>query len=576
MNNKITLTLLCLLMTGITFAQQKRTCHTMEDLAHRKEQDPTLEKRMQEVEAFTQRKLQEKRNYQGKQVGNIITIPVVVHVLYTNSTNNISKAQILSQIDVLNKDFRRKNTDKTNKWPQAADTQIEFAMATVDPRGNKTTAITRKKVSSSDWGTKFKANNAMKSSASGGVNPWNTSEYLNMWIVPKITNTSPQGDRTILGFAQFPGGSASTDGVVMIHNAFGSTGTLNPLFSLGRTTTHEVGHFLNLRHIWGDGDCRRDDFVADTPSSDAPNYGCASTHSSCRSVDMVQNYMDYSDDACMNLFTKGQKDRMRTVLEAGGFRRSLALSDKAGAGTTPTTVINYCASKGNRSTYEWIDNVELGGMKNATAGNGGYGNFTSKVATLGQGSSNQITISAGFNSTAYTEHWAVWIDFNQDGTFANSEKVVSGSSSSANNLTSTVSVPSGAKLGRTRMRVSMKYNAAQTPCETFSDGEVEDYTVNIVSSVTRQTALIRSTDRLGNESSVGFKTYPNPATNNIYIQLDTKFNNISYKILNVTGRAVQSGRLNTSKLNVSELKTGIYILEINDGQKLLRSKIIKK
>ncbi|WP_275315112.1 GEVED domain-containing protein [Tenacibaculum bernardetii] len=246
--------------------------------------------------------------------------------------------------------------------------------------------------------------------------------------------------------------------------------------------------------------------------------------------------------------------------------------------TTLSNQVSYCASKGNRSSYEWIDNVELGGMTNATAGNGGYGDFTSKVATLGQGSSNSMIVSAGFSGTAYTEHWAVWIDFNQDGTFADSEKVVSGSSSSANNLTATVAVPSNATLGQTRMRVSMKYNAAQTACETFADGEVEDYTVNITASASNFNTTFTDVkgDALGNEASLSLMAYPNPATNFVQVKLASKADNMTYKIVNVIGRVVQKGRLDSSNINVSNLNTGMYILEVNDGQKSLTTKLMKK
>ncbi|WBX71258.1 GEVED domain-containing protein [Tenacibaculum retecalamus] len=246
--------------------------------------------------------------------------------------------------------------------------------------------------------------------------------------------------------------------------------------------------------------------------------------------------------------------------------------------TTLSNQISYCASKGNRSTYEWIDNVELGGMTNATPGNGGYGDFTSKVATLGQGSSNSMVVSAGFSGTAYTEHWAVWIDFNQDGTFADSEKVVSGSSSSANNLTATVAVPSNATLGQTRMRVSMKYNAAQTACETFADGEVEDYTVNITATTSNFNVVFGDVDaqNLGNESSINLMAYPNPSVDFIQVKLASKAKNMTYKIVNAIGRVVQKGKLNSSNIDVTNLTTGMYVLEVNDGQKSLTTKLMKK
>ncbi|MDO6595949.1 DUF5011 domain-containing protein [Oceanihabitans sp. 2_MG-2023] len=325
---KKTITILCFLMVFSVFAQE-RNCSSMENLEYRMQQDPGLEQRMQEIESYTQNAIAQMQT--NRIVGDIITIPVVVHVIYSNSNENISDAQILSQIQVLNDDFRRLNSDANNTWSQAADTQIEFCMAATDPNGNATNGITRKSSSTTAWGT----NDAMKKSSQGGVDPWDTSQYLNMWVC--------NIGSSLLGYAQFPGGSAATDGVVMGPNYFGSSDLgsgfyLSAPFDKGRTTTHEVGHFLNLRHIWGDGGCSVDDFVSDTPTSDAANYGCATGHVSCSSTDMVENYMDYSDDSCMNLFTQGQKSRMRTVLLSGGSRASLGASTKCdgGGGTTPT------------------------------------------------------------------------------------------------------------------------------------------------------------------------------------------------------------------------------------------------
>jgi len=321
--------LVCLLTTSIFFAQE-RNCSSMENLEYRMQQDPGLAQRMANIEAFTKQKIAN-TSAQEKINGAVISIPVVIHVIYNSAktVENISTAQIQSQIDVINEDFRRTNSDANNTWSQAADTQIEFCLATVDPNGNATTGITRKSSSKVSWGTA----DAMKKSSQGGVNPWDTSQYLNMWVC--------NIGGGILGYAQFPGGSASTDGVVMSPQYFGSSAKgsgfyLSAPFDLGRTTTHEIGHFLNLRHIWGDGACGTDDFVADTPESDASNGGCPTTHQSCGTTDMVQNYMDYTNDSCMNLYTLGQKNRMRAVLAAGGSRRSLALSEKCGAVATPT------------------------------------------------------------------------------------------------------------------------------------------------------------------------------------------------------------------------------------------------
>ena len=170
--------------------------------------------------------------------------------------------------------------------------------------------------------------NAAKYDDTGGKQAWPATDYLNMWVVP---NLIADGDE-ILGYAQFPGESPLTDGVVLIYDAFGRVGgTLISGHHLGRTATHEIGHWLNLYHVWGDGDCSEDDFVNDTPRADAPHYGCVLNDNTCLDtpvdlVDMTQNYMDYSDDDCVHLFTNGQKNRARALFEPGGAKHSLTQS----------------------------------------------------------------------------------------------------------------------------------------------------------------------------------------------------------------------------------------------------------
>ena len=309
----------------LTFTiQAQRNCSAMDVLQQQIQEDPSIQDRMDVIESHTQKVITKEIESGEQRVNGVITIPVVVHVIYSSSSENISEAQVLSQMQVLNDDFRRTNSDANSNWSQAADTQIEFCLATVDPSGNATNGITRKSSSTSEWGT----NDAMKKAAQGGVNPWDTDSYLNMWVC--------NIGGGILGYAQFPGGAASTDGVVMSPQYFGTVGSAQAPFDGGRTATHEVGHWLNLRHIWGDGNCNADDFVTDTPTSDAANYGCASNHSSCSSLDMVQNYMDYSDDACMNLYTQGQTDRMRALFATGGFRAALLNSTACGSTPPPT------------------------------------------------------------------------------------------------------------------------------------------------------------------------------------------------------------------------------------------------
>jgi hypothetical protein len=310
-----------LLLGGSIGAQAQRSCASHDLLLQQMADDPKRATVMAQIEDHIARF---EANGGGATESAVVTIPTVVHVVYNNSTENISDAQVLSQIRILNEDFRRTNSDADGTWSQAADTEIEFCLATIDPSGNPTTGITR----TSTTRTSFSTSNNVKFNSQGGKDAWPRDQYLNIWVCDLGGG--------LLGYAQFPGGPASTDGVVCDYAYFGDVGVATPPFDLGRTATHEVGHWLNLRHIWGDGGCSVDDGVSDTPASDGPNYGCALGTVSCSSTDMVQNYMDYSDDGCMNLFTAGQKTRMQAVLAPGGPRNSLLSAGVCGTPPDPT------------------------------------------------------------------------------------------------------------------------------------------------------------------------------------------------------------------------------------------------
>ncbi|KAA9340682.1 M43 family zinc metalloprotease [Adhaeribacter soli] len=326
-----------ILCASTAFAQSGNfsRCSAMEALHEQMQQDPQMKLRMDDIEAFTQRYA---KNTANKRTAGVITIPVVVHVVYNTASQNISDCQIQSQMAVLNEDFRKLNADNA-KTPAlfagvAADTEIQFVLATVDPNGNPTTGITRTQTRTKSFST----NNAIKYTSQGGKDAWNTSKYLNFWTAPKLSSQGQQ----LLGYGQFPGGSAATDGVVMAYAAFGSrakcpSGVYYTGYDLGRTTTHEVGHFLNLRHIWGDATCGNDQ-VSDTPTQQTANYGCPTfPHVTCSNQgDMTMNFMDYTDDPCMYMFTAGQKARMQAVLAPGGFRASLASSTAAAPVTSQT------------------------------------------------------------------------------------------------------------------------------------------------------------------------------------------------------------------------------------------------
>jgi hypothetical protein len=240
-------------------------------------------------------------------------IPAVVHVVYKTAAQNISDAQVISQIDVLNADFRKRNEDSSDVpapfAPLASDARIQFALATTDPSGRPTDGITRTQTAKDS----FSDDDGVKSNAAGGADAWPADTYLNLWVCLLGGG--------LLGYAQFPGGPAATDGVVILHSGFGTTGTAAAPFNLGRTTTHEVGHWLNLRHIWGDDGtgCAGDDFVGDTPNQGGPNYGAPAFPTvSCGngpSGDMFMDYMDYVDDAAMFMFSAGQVTRMQATLD---------------------------------------------------------------------------------------------------------------------------------------------------------------------------------------------------------------------------------------------------------------------
>lgn len=307
----------------------EKSCFTMNNLNRMLQDNPGLEKKMYDIEYQTRKFLATKAtNGKGKPGGNnggdtdvdvapikdglgVINIPVYVHVIYNSDSENISEAQIQSQIDVLNADFRALNKDlnlplETTFENDVTDAEFHFTLAGINRKHNTTTSWTSRET--------------MKYSSQGGIDAVTPETHLNIWVVNKMVF----GGRTILGYAQFPGGASETDGVVIAHNYFGDTGIVSAPFNLGRTATHEVGHWLNLRHIWGDGRCRQDDFVADTPSSDGPNYGCPGYPTvNCQSIDMTMNYMDYTNDECMYMFTDGQRNRMRAIFLPGGARASM-------------------------------------------------------------------------------------------------------------------------------------------------------------------------------------------------------------------------------------------------------------
>lgn len=361
-------------------------CLTTEKIAEARKNDPSIVARRAAIEERISK--MELRNHTERYSRSgqppVYTIPVVVHIVYRTNAMNISDQRVMEQIQVLNEDYRRTNSDAGNTPTDfqsvAADCEIEFCLATKDPNNNSTTGITRTQTTVSNIGQ----GSSYYSTASGGIDIWDPTKYLNIWVC--------ELGGGILGYTYTPGNAPNgADGVVISYRYFGKTGASAP-YNGGRTATHEVGHWLNLEHVWGPGNggCNQDDFVNDTPIQNQASSGCP-THpsTSCsNNGDMFMNYMDYVNDNCMNMFTTGQKTRMRTAINASrpGLLTSQACvlaSDDAAiseinapAGLLCTTqitpqvtiknhggsplmsaIINYKVDNGTTMTQNWSGNL---------------------------------------------------------------------------------------------------------------------------------------------------------------------------------------------------------------------------
>jgi hypothetical protein len=338
----IVLFLFTVLLQYMSFAQV--TCGSYEYFQKEANADLTSTGGSMEVQRLIYHTSNNQRIFSGTITAgpglSVIKIPVVVHVLYNTAEQKIAEEQVRSQIDVLNRDFRKLNS-VTASIPDyfkslAADCFIEFHLATNDPGGKPTTGIVYKQTSSSSFGS----DDNIKFSKTGGDDAWDASKYLNIWVGKLSAG--------IVGYSSAPGTKKEKDGVVLRYTAFGTSGTVVAPYNMGRTAVHEVGHWLGLKHIWGDRYCGDDD-VPDTPPQKGPTKGCPSSAiESCDNAvtgSMYMNYMDVTYDACTGMFTIGQRHKMRSLFEPGGARYSFISSvDTAGsqlpiAGELPTETI---------------------------------------------------------------------------------------------------------------------------------------------------------------------------------------------------------------------------------------------
>ena len=400
-----------------------RTCATMDAHDDALQRHPGLAAYEEQTEERFRRFMDNPDNHRST---GTVTIPVVFHVIYSINQNLVPSSRLQSQIDVLNEDYSRTNSDAGNTPAAfqgvAANTNIQFCLATVDPNGNPTTGINR--VQNSNANTSYPNGEA----ALKNVIQWDPYSYLNVWVVENISGG-------VLGYATFPSSLAfdpQLDGIVLDQKYTGRNSPGSP-FNLGRTGTHEVGHWLGLLHTFQGGcaglsqsTCNsQGDRVCDTPPTSGPNYNCPGTQNTCSETfpsnqnDMTMNYMDYVNDACMNLFTNDQSIRMNFFL--GGDR--VAIQSSNGCGTTsgptqcvgvdtvnfpvPGTLTNYVSSNGgyisghngygdlakaeyyaNTQNYTQVDGMRfLFGAANAASGNS---NCTARIWDESNGEPGQV------------------------------------------------------------------------------------------------------------------------------------------------------------------------------------------
>ncbi len=324
--------------------EAQRDALTKQHLDYLKQRDPDYVKKRNDYEAMIQSYLA--KNSKSHQVQSVITVPVVIHIVWnaTNAAGNISDAQAISQITVLNEDYGRTNSDTVNTpapfKSRAANMHVQFCLAQRDPSGNPTNGIERRQNNSvTSWGT----DNAVKATSTGGLDAWDPTRYLNIWVCDLGSG--------LLGYGEFPTTSVSnTFGVVILNSGFGNTGTVQSPYQLGRTTTHEFSHCFNLYHIWGDDGsaCTGTDYCADTPNQAGSTNNCPTFPSidACANTAapnagdpvngiMFMDYMDYSYDNCMNMFTQNQSARTTAVLNVAPYN-ALATSN----GCTPVNLPN--------------------------------------------------------------------------------------------------------------------------------------------------------------------------------------------------------------------------------------------
>lgn len=584
-------------LIGTAYGQDKiQRCHFNEYQESLFKKRPEMKRHVESFnDLITEKTLQKSKQKTGADL-EILTIPVVVHVVHNVASSsignrNISDEQILSQIRVLNEDFRKiMGTPGFNTSPVGADTRIEFCLANRDLNGAPTNGIVR--VYNSKTSFSINDDAYLKS-----LSLWPSHHYLNIWV----TQLSQQ----MLGYAQFPSGSgvaglgsvdegAATDGVVIDYRFFGSEGTVRAPYDKGRTTTHEVGHWLGLRHIWGDSQCGTD-YVHDTPRHESENHDCGSL-SDCSGTgfstqDMVENYMDYTPDACMNIYTNGQSERMRIVMQNSPRRAALKSSPGCCKRDVATLDHPYLADF-EMSQFEsegWVsqDTEENENARWEKTFIGNVESFNSVRIENNSGTVNRVDhlVSPFFKFDTITNPvMDLYIAHAANNTGETDRLVISYSANcfdwvplkeiSGQELISTTRVtdefiPQGHEWKRHRLNL---HHLAGVKIVFF---RFENHSKGVNNLYIDDIHIYRTTPEL----NVNF--YPNPASEKIYAEVvfpDDK--NVTFEIFNSQGQKItqwEETNMTTfiKEINISGLRSGMYLTKISiDGKSVVKKFIV--
>ncbi|MCQ9637039.1 M43 family zinc metalloprotease [Chryseobacterium sp. WG23] len=596
----------------------------------------------------------EKNKLNRSQNGNVITIPVVVHVIHNGqdigTAPNITDSQVMSQITVMNNDFRRMTgTPGFNASLVGADTEIQFVLAKVDPNGNPTNGIDRVNLCREFWANGSPAD-GYENFINSTVKPttiWDPTKYMNMWSV----NFADSG---LLGFAQFPsnsglpgmaanGGLANTDGVVAGFSTFGSmdyndgTFLMQAGYDRGRTMTHEVGHFVGLRHIWGDANCGND-YCADTPTAHTANYTCNAAIASCDNAsvyEMVQNYMDYTNDTCMNIYTNDQKTRIRTVMDNSPRRVELKTSNRdqpiplfandaeikfdggcsigvvncgegvvrlilnnRGTSNLTSAVISYSFNGGAVQNYNWTGNLTQD--KSSVINIPVDGAVPSSPVSLAIVSVNGTTDERSTNNTSNGNYVKPIIP-EYFGTTTFTFKLLRdryGNETRWNLRNSAGQIVKSGNYSNTQpgqpnpTLITQTWTLPQdcyafTISDDFGDGLTNGYVDLSTSSgqvvfhkdgeFVYETKTFTTRETLGTKETDkknNFGIYPNPV--NDILTISSVSGEAQFEIHNAVGQLIKKGKIENSQIRVADLVKGTYVITIQDRTISESIKFIKK